>query len=64
MIRCYNTSVQDWALLVTTEGLARFAGNYLTSPYEKSDFLISMMGPSFSQHLVDLQILMLVQVQH
>lgn len=64
MIRCYNTRVQDWALLVTTEGLTRFIGNNLTSPYQKSEFLISMMGPSFSHHLVDLQTLMLLWVQH
>lgn len=64
MIRCYNTHVQGCALLVTTEGLTRFTGNNLTSPYQKSEFLISTMGPSFSLYLVDLQTLMLVQVQH
>lgn len=64
MIRCYNTRVQGWALLVTTEGLTRFSGNNLTSPFQKSEFLISTMGPSFTHHLVDLQTLMLVQVQH
>lgn len=62
MIRYYNIRVQDWALFVTT-GLVRFVRNYLTSPYENSKYLISMMCPRISHHLVDLQSLMLVQVQ-
>lgn len=63
MIRYYNIRVQDWALFVTTEGLTRLIRNYLASPYEKSEGLISMMCPRISHHLVDLQSPMLVQVQ-
>jgi len=63
MIRHYNIGVQDWALFVTTEGLTRFIICDLTSPYEKTKCLISMMCPSISHHLVDLQSLMLVQLQ-